>query len=67
VILDDYDKKYSRSGKRVLTDQKYRQSQPRILTVFSLSVAQAYSKTVKMTVKCFRCGERRGPKKLFAK
>ncbi len=61
VILDDYDQIYSRSGKRILTDQKYRQSQPRILTVFSLSVARAHSKTVRMTVKWFGYGQTRRP------
>jgi hypothetical protein len=44
-------KKFSRSGKRILANQKYRQAQSCDLTVFSLRVARAHSKTAGMTVK----------------
>ena len=50
-ILGDAGDRISRSGKRVLANQKYRQAQPGDLTVFSIGVARAHSKTVRMTVK----------------
>ena len=56
-ILDDDRDKISRSGKRVLANQKYRQAQPGGLTVFSIGVTRAHSKTVRITVKWFGCGE----------
>ena len=57
AILDDDRDKISRSGKRVLADQKYRQAQPGDVTVFSIGVTRAHSKTIRMTVKWFGCGE----------
>ena len=57
AIFGDAGDKISRSGKRVLANQKYRQAQPGGLTVFSIGVARAHSKTVRMTVKWFGCGE----------
>ena len=51
AILDDDRDKMSRSGKRALANSKYRQAQPYYLTVFSIGVTRAHSKTVRMTVK----------------
>jgi len=64
AILDDAGYKMSRSGKRVQANQKYRQAQPGDLTVFSIGVARAHSKTVRMTVKWFRCGETQRQEKI---
>jgi hypothetical protein len=55
--LDDARDKISHSGKRVLAKQKYRQAQPGDLTVFSIGVGRAHSKTVRMTVKWFGWGQ----------
>lgn len=55
AILDDAGDKISRSGKRVLANQKYRQAQPGDFTVFSIGVTRAHSKTVRITVKWFGC------------
>jgi len=55
-ILDDAGDKISRSGKRVLANQKYRQAQHGDLTVFSIGFTRAHSKTVRITVKWFGCG-----------
>jgi hypothetical protein len=55
--------KFSRSGKPLLTNQKYRQAQACDLMVFSLGAARAHSETVSMTVKWFGYGEtQRQPK-----
>jgi hypothetical protein len=51
AILDDDRDKISRSGKRLLANQKYRQAKPSDLTVFSTGVTRAHTKTVRMTVK----------------
>ena len=61
AILDDAGDKISRSGKCCRVDQKYRQTQPRDLTVFSPGVARAHSETVKW----FGCGQSQRPQNLF--
>jgi len=66
VILQGFDRIFSRSGKRVLTNQKYRQSKPPILTVFSLGVTRAHSKTVRITVKWLGCGETQLQAKIYS-
>jgi hypothetical protein len=57
AILDGFERNFSRSGKCVLAERIYRQTQPRDLTLFSQGVSHAHSKTVRMTVKWFSCGE----------
>ena len=66
VILDGFDRKFPRSGKCVLAERKYRQTQPRDLTEFSVGAAAAGSKTVKMTVKWFGFGQTRRPRKFVS-
>jgi hypothetical protein len=64
AILDDDRDKISRSGKPVMAKPKYRQAQPGDLTVFSISVTRAHSKTVRVTDKWFGCRETQSQAKI---